>query len=181
MTDATDPQVTSPVEASPDDQPNPRGLPKRLRGTRDAQDIVPVSAVARSHPPRLDTALEHAKICARIAADNRAKDVLLLDLRAATPLVDFFVIASASSRRLAASLAFEIDADMKKLSEFKLGIEGSEEGRWTLIDYGDFVVHLFSDEARTYFGLEDLWGDAIRVDWREPSRIPAAENVERQA
>ena len=57
---------------------------------------------------------------------------------------------------------------MKKLGEPKLGIEGSEEGRWTLIDYGDFVVHIFSAEARSYYALEEIWGDAPKLDWGSP-------------
>ena len=111
---------------------------------------------------------------ARIADDNRAKDILLLDLREATPLLDFFVIASASSRRQAYAIASEIDQEMKKIGEAKLGMEGAEEGRWILIDYGDFVVHVFSEDARTYYALEEIWGDAPRVDWRDPARIKAA-------
>ena len=174
-----DPAIDADLDANPspfpavEAGPSSDGLPKRLRGTREAQDPVPPSAVARAVPGRIDAALEHAKICARIAEDNRAKDILLLDLRGATPLVDFFVIASASSRRQASSIGYEIDADMKKLGEHKLGIEGAEEGRWTLIDYGDFVVHLFSDEARAYYSLEDIWGDAPRIDWRDPARARA--------
>ncbi len=57
---------------------------------------------------------------------------------------------------------------MKKRGEAKLGIEGSEEGRWTLIDYGDFVVHVFSPEDRAYYALEDIWGDAPHLEWQEP-------------
>ena len=113
----------------------------------------------------MNQALEHARLAARIADDNRAKEILLLDLRQATPLLDFFVIATASSRRQSHAIASEIDAEMKKLGEHKLGLEGSEEGRWILIDYGDFVVHLFSAEGRAYYGLEDIWGDAPRLEW----------------
>jgi ribosome-associated protein len=147
-----------------------KGLPKRLRGTRVAQDDVPAGAVAHSHPSRLDVALDHARICARIAEDNRGRDILLLDLRGATPLVDFFVIVTAPSRRTANAIAIEIDAEMKKIGEKKLGIEGSEEGRWILMDYGDFVVHVFNDEARQYYSLEDIWGDAAQLDWQDPDR-----------
>lgn len=175
LNDLTPDQAPTPV---PDGAaPNADGIPKRaVRGIREAQDAVPTTAVARTAAGRLDTALEHARLCARIADDNRAKDILLLDLRGATPLIDYFVIASASSRRQASSIAYEIDADMKKLGERKLSMEGAEEGRWTLIDYGDFVVHLFSDEARGYYSLEDLWGDAPRIEWRDPARIrPRAE------
>ena len=64
---------------------------------------------------------------------------------------------------------------MKKQGEAKLGLEGSEEGRWILIDYGDFVVHIFSPEARAYYALEEIWGDAPQLDWQEPpvERQPA--------
>ena len=54
---------------------------------------------------------------------------------------------------------------MKKRGERKLGLEGSEEGRWILIDYGDFVVHIFSGEGRSYYALEEIWGDAPRLEW----------------
>ena len=141
---------------------------RRRRSGNPVQDDVPWAAVARGKPERLAKALEHARLCARIADDNRAKDILLLDLRQATPLVDFFVIATADSRRQSNAIAGEIDQEMKRLGERKLGMEGSEEGRWVLIDYGDFVVHVFSSEARTYYSLEDIWGDAVRIDWRDP-------------
>ena len=58
---------------------------------------------------------------------------------------------------------------MKKLGEPKLGMEGSEEGRWILIDYGDFVVHIFSAEYRGYYALEEIWGDPPQLDWRRPA------------
>ena len=135
------------------------------RSIRSAQDDIPTRAVDRRDPSRLDVALEHARIAARIADDNRAKDILLLDLRQATPLLDFFVIATASSRRQGHAIASEIDAQMKKLGEHKLGLEGSEEGRWILIDYGDFVVHIFSGEGRSYYALEEIWGDAPVLPW----------------
>lgn len=147
-----------------------KGLPKRLRNVQEAQDESPASAISRSRPERLQRALELATTCARIADENRARDVLLLDLQGVTPLVDFFVIATAGSRRQANSIASEIDAEMKKLDERKLGMEGSEEGRWLLIDYGDFIVHVFSEEAREYYSLESIWGDAPELDWTDPSR-----------
>jgi ribosome-associated protein len=150
--------------------PRAASLPKRSRkpGTHEAQDEVPNTAVARRSPERLAQALDHARHCARIADENRGVDILLLDLRDATPLVDYFVIVSTVSRRQALAIASEIDQMMKKLGERKLGIEGSEEGRWVLVDYGDFVVHVFSEEARAYYALEDIWGDSPRLDWHEP-------------
>jgi ribosome-associated protein len=149
---------------------------KRRASRHEIQDEVPPGATDRKAPSRQANALELARVAARIAAENRAKDVLLLDLRASTPLFDYFVIATASSRRLANTVISDVDAEMKKRHELKLGMEGSEEGRWVLIDYGDFVVHVFSDEARSYYALEDIWGDAPRIDWQgdEPVAAPVA-------
>lgn len=182
MSEETDPNVdetttdaATPDETNGESAAESKGMPKRLRGLRDAQDPLIPSAVARATPTRIGTALEHAKMCARIASDNKAKDVLLLDLREVTSLVDFFVIASTSSRRQASSLGYELDAEMKKVNEEKLGIEGADEGRWTLVDYGDFVVHIFSEEARAYYSLDELWGDAPRIEWREEGRKGGSE------
>ena len=145
------------------------------RSLRSMQDDVPHHAVERREPRRAALALERAQFCARIADDNRAKDILVLDLRQTTPLVDFFVIVTAGSRRQGNAIASEIDQAMKKQGEAKLGLEGSEEGRWILIDYGDFVVHIFSPEFRAFYALEDIWGDAPQLDWQaEPAeRHPA--------
>ncbi len=166
-----------PTHAAP--APAPEPTPRRRKTAQPLpQDDVAHSAAGRANAERIAKALEHARLCARIADDNRAKDVLLLDLRQATPLIDFFVIASANSRRQAYAIASEIDQELKKLGEAKLGMEGAEEGRWILTDYGDFVVHIFSEDARTYYALEEIWGDAPRVEWRDPARIKAAPPAE---
>ena len=151
---------------------------KIVRPEHDVQDPIPTNAVARTTPGRMARALENARDCARIADDNRGKEILLLDLRQVTPLVDFFVIITANSRRLSRAIAEEIDKEMKRRGELKIGLEGSEEGRWTLIDYGDFVVHVFSPEARSYYALEDIWGDAPHLDWQDPARVRPASHAD---
>jgi ribosome-associated protein len=160
-----EPNTTNSVPIT-DPVPDRRARSLRTRGTHSSQDDVPHHATDRREPSRAGVALEHARICARIADDNRGKDILLLDLRKATAIVDFFVIVTAVSRRLSHSIASEIDHEMKKLGEAKLGLEESEEGRWTLIDYGDFVVHIFSPDDRSYYALEEIWGDAPQLDWQ---------------
>ena len=57
--------------------------------------------------------------------------------------------------------------EMKKLKESKLSLEESDTGRWTLLDFGDVVIHLFSPEGRDFYNLEDVWGDAPRLDWKD--------------
>lgn len=146
---------------------------RRARREHESQDEVSHSPVARANPERASKALENAKACARIADHNRGKDVLLLDLRKATSLVDFFVIATATSRRQGNAIADEADQEMKRRGERKLGLEGAEEGKWVLIDYGDFVVHVFSPETRAFYSIEEIWGDADRLDWQEAPPVPA--------
>lgn len=108
---------------------------------------------------------ERAFHCARVAADNKARDVLVLDMRDITPLFDYFVIATGASRRQIHTLAEEIDAAMRAEGEKRLGIEGYEASKWVVQDYGDIVVHLFDPDTRLYYALEDLWADAPRLDW----------------
>lgn len=169
MTETDRDMTPSPTTTEHPAKPEPR----RRRSQLDMQDAVQSIAASRTSPERLDRALDHARMCARIADDNRGRDILLLDVRQATPLMDYLVIVTAASRRQSHAIASEIDHEMKQLDEHKLGMEGSEEGRWILVDYGDFVVHVLSPEARTYYALEEIWGDAIRVDWQEPRPTPA--------
>jgi ribosome-associated protein len=114
---------------------------------------------------RVSVALDHACLAARLAADHKARDILVLDMRGQTPLYDFFVIVTGTSRRQIHNLAEEIDAALRSEGEERLSIEGYEASKWLVQDYGDIVIHLFSPEAREYYRLEELWADAPRVDW----------------
>src|SRR3974377_2035873 len=115
-------------QSAPVSEPSARSKSIRGRSIKTAQDDIFTQAIDRSDPERVNIALEHARIAARIADDNGARDIVLLDLRRATPLLDFFVIATANSRPPSHALASAIDAEMKKLGEHKLGMEGSEGG-----------------------------------------------------
>ncbi len=110
-------------------------------------------------------AVQLAATCAHVAADNKGRDILVLDVRKLTPLVDFFVIATGTSRRQLHTIADEVDRIMNSHGEEKLGIEGYGGSGWVLLDYGDIVIHIFDDETRRYYDLENLWGDAPRVEW----------------
>ena len=112
---------------------------------------------------RAEVAAQQALLCARVAMDNKGRDVAVLDMRGITPLYDYFVFATGTSRRQIHTLAEEIDAAMASEGESRLGIEGYEAARWVVQDYGDIVVHIFDPETRTYYGLDDLWADAKRI------------------
>jgi ribosome-associated protein len=118
--------------------------------------------------PRAEVAVQHAFLCARVAADNKARDIVVLDMRGITPLYDFFVLTTGASRRQIHTLAEEIDAAMAAEGERRLGIEGYEAAKWVVQDYGDIVVHVFDPDTRSYYGLDDLWTDAKRLDWDQP-------------
>jgi ribosome-associated protein len=108
--------------------------------------------------------LRRARIAARVAGENRGRDVVILDLRELTRVFDFFVLVSGASRRQLHAISEEIDRVMEQeLGDRRMGIEGYEESRWILLDYGDVVIHLFEPETRAYYALEELWGQAKRV------------------
>jgi ribosome-associated protein len=123
-------------------------------------------------------ALERACLCARVAAENKARDVVVLDLRGITPLYDFFVLASGTSRRQTHTITEEIDSAMHEHGDRRLSVEGYEASKWVVQDYGDVVVHVFNPDTRAYYSLEELWADAPRVDWEQCASFPAPDGEE---
>jgi len=124
---------------------------------------------------RAAQSLERALAAAQVAADNRGRDVVVLDLRELTSIFDYFVIATGASRRQLHAISEEIDHTLEQgMGDRRLGIEGYQESRWILLDYGDVVVHLFEAETREYYAIEDLWGQAKRVPFEPRPSRPAA-------
>ena len=123
-------------------------------------------ALASAPSTTFTPAIDRAVLAARVGQDHKAKDVLVLDLRGITPLYDFFVLLTGSSRRQIHTLAEETDAAMRGAGDERLSIQGYQASRWVVQDYGDVVVHVFDPEAREYYALEDLWADAPRLDWK---------------
>jgi ribosome-associated protein len=124
------------------------------------------SAATTLQTSRSQLTLEQAVLCARIGEENKAKDVLVLDMRGITPLYDFFILLTGSSRRQIHTIAEEIDHALHAQGEKRLSIQGYQTARWVVQDYGDIVVHVFDQEARSYYALEELWADAPQLDWR---------------
>ena len=99
------------------------------------------------------------------AADSKqAKEIRVLDLREITSFADYFVICSGSNSRQIQAIADEVHLRLKKLGEHPNSIEGYENAEWVLMDYGDYLIHVFSEKARTYYDLERLWRSAKRVE-----------------
>lgn len=128
-----------------------------------------LSSVVTQTPTSTPRGLQSALTAARVAQENRGRDVVVLDLRELTPVFDYFVLATGTSRRQLHAISEEIDHALEQgLGDRRLSIEGYRDSHWILLDYGDVVIHLFDDETRKYYDLESLWSGAKRVDWEPP-------------
>jgi len=99
-----------------------------------------------------------------LALERKALDVAVLDLRGISSATDWFVIASGNSDVQVKAIADHVVEELKKEGVRAQHVEGMTGGRWVLIDYVDFVVHVFHPQARAFYQLENLWGDAPRWD-----------------
>ena len=102
-----------------------------------------------------------ARTAAQAAYDKKAEDIAVIDLTELSDVCDYFVIATGSNNRQVDSIVDEVEEQVaKKYDEHPFSIEGREERAWILMDYGSVIVHVFTPEAREYYRLEKLWGDA---------------------
>jgi ribosome-associated protein len=101
---------------------------------------------------------------AEAAVENKAQDLVALDVHELTSFADAFLLATGTSDRHVRSVADAMLEASKEVGRSALGVEGYEEGRWVLIDLNEVVVHIFQEEVRTYYDLERLWGDAPAIE-----------------
>ncbi len=98
------------------------------------------------------------------ALDKKALDLIVLDLRKAQAFTDFFVIGTGATTRQVQAIAEGVRESLGKRGSKPALVEGMDRGEWVLLDYFDFVVHVFTPATRDFYGLERLWGDAERID-----------------
>jgi ribosome-associated protein len=104
---------------------------------------------------------------ARLAANTRCSNVVVLDVRGVSPVTDFFVLATGTSARQMRSVTDEA-AEYGEEHNFKAIAQSGMEGEtWMLVDFVDVVMHVFNGEARAFYDLDSLWGDAPRVGWEQ--------------
>jgi ribosome-associated protein len=114
----------------------------------------------RSTPSRLPSDLTQA---AAAALDKKAEDVLVLDLRPSTAFTDFFLICTGNNVRQVQAIADSVQSALRQQGTRPTLVEGYDRGEWVLIDYFDFIVHVFAPATRTFYALERLWGDAVSI------------------
>jgi len=123
-----------------------------------------------------DSSIEsRVRLAVAAALDKKAANLDVLSVGALTSIADYFIIASAGNERQASAIADNVVERLKAEMGVKpLLVEGTTPGRWILIDFGDFIVHIFTEDVRRFYGLERLWGDAPNLTAEftgEPSAI----------
>jgi ribosome-associated protein len=118
----------------------------------------------RSRPaPTLETE-DAVTIAAHAATDKKATDLVVLDLRKAASFTEYFLICTGASTRQVQAISNAVEEALLKSAKRPLHIEGYSSAEWILLDYGDFIVHVFSPSSRRFYDLERLWRDAPRVE-----------------
>lgn len=136
---------------------------KSLSRTAETETL---EVVAETTP--FDELDDEVKLALSCASEKKAIDMVALDLREITSFTEFFVIASGMNQRQVQAVSDEISERLRKHMKAKANrIEGYQGGEWVLLDYGDFVVHVFNQESRGFYDLERLWRDAKRVQLPE--------------
>ncbi|MEK7403818.1 MAG: ribosome silencing factor [Acidobacteriota bacterium] len=125
----------------------------------------------RKHPPESDSAAAVPPtpapgwlVAAQAAESKKAIELRVLDVQGVTSFADYFVICSGANPRQIQAIADEVELRLKQEDRLPLGVEGYDHAEWVLVDYGDFLVHIFSASARTYYDLERLWRQAKEVE-----------------
>jgi ribosome-associated protein len=132
-----------------------------------------IGTALESEVATLDTIRHWVITAAQAASAKKAENTVVLDVGGVLSITDAFVITSGNNRRQVLTIAEEVEARVKEVGgPAPMRVEGLTDAQWVLLDYGDFVVHVFLDEVRRYYDLERLWADAPVVDWEE--EVPAA-------
>lgn len=132
--------------------------------------------MAKTSSGRTKKARVPAAVMAVIDAvrDKKAEDVVALDLRTSDAFTDFFIVCTGTNRRQVQAIADGVETALKAKKVRPTHVEGYEKGEWILLDYFDYVVHVFSPTARAFYGLERLWGNATPLSLPAPKPPRAA-------
>lgn len=106
---------------------------------------------------------DRVRIAVAAADDRKALDLKVLDLAEVSDFTDYFLICSGTSERQVQAIADAVDAELRAEKVRPLHQEGMNGGNWVLLDYGDFIIHVFREETRRFYALERLWADAPEV------------------
>ncbi len=160
-----------------------KSAPKAVRSTSPQSRNQSGSQPASTAQPPTTEGLDGALRALTLALDKKALEPVLLDVRQLCSFCNYQLVVSGRSDRQVDAIADAIEHGLKDEGMRPISTEGARTGQWALLDYGDFVVHVFLHAAREHYDLEGLWNDAPRVPIDVPAdaRIPAEETYETTA
>ncbi|MEO0249287.1 MAG: ribosome silencing factor [candidate division WOR-3 bacterium] len=124
---------------------------------------------------------EKAVTIGKLAEEKKAREVLILDLANLTDIADFFVVGSGASDRQLRTIAESVELGMKQRGVRPISVEGYDEGRWIIVDYGDVVFHAFLEPLRELYDLESLWIEAARYRVEDEKKLLEVGDAEGKA
>ena len=134
---------------------------ERTEGGRETRADAPATQGAGAAAEELD---ERLRLALHAAGEKKAHDLVVLDLREVASFSDYFVIASGTNVRQVQAVADEVQEQLRRRMGVKPArVEGYNTAEWVLLDYGDFIIHVFEEKSRRFYDLERLWRDAARV------------------
>jgi ribosome-associated protein len=124
---------------------------------------------------------DQVQAAVRAASAKKAEKIMVLDLRHTSAFTDVFVVCTGQNARQVKAIVDSVEEALKALGQRPVAVEGYRGSEWVLVDYFDFVVHVFTPETREFYALERLWGSAIRVDVSDESAGPVLGGSRRPA
>ncbi|HKY28890.1 MAG TPA: ribosome silencing factor [Pyrinomonadaceae bacterium] len=140
----------------------------KQNSTAKEQSLNPTRATLSELPDRAPSASEELDerivMALQAASDKKALDPIVLDLRQIATFTDYFVITGGANERQVQAISDEVFERLKKAGSNAARVEGYKNAEWILLDYGDFIVHVFAEKARKFYDLERLWRESKRVE-----------------
>jgi ribosome-associated protein len=125
------------------------------------------SSANKQNQPQVVEPDEAIMIAAQAAGEKKATDIVILDLRQIASFTEYFVLCTGANARQVSAIADSVEEQLRKAGKRPLHTEGYSSAEWILLDYGDFIVHIFSSVSRRFYDLERLWRDAGRIEIKD--------------
>ncbi|MFN2576249.1 MAG: ribosome silencing factor [Pyrinomonadaceae bacterium] len=141
-------------------------MSQKLKETSLSPEVQAAAVGSRANAPSMELSEldNRIRLALHAAAEKKAIGPTVLDLRGISSFTDFFLIVTGANRRQAQAITDEIVDQLKRHGSPAARVEGYQNAEWILVDYGDFVVHVFDEKARRFYDLERLWREARRLD-----------------
>src|SRR5689334_16763106 len=154
----------------------------KQNSTVKEQSLRPQTNVrSASHPTAAEQLDERVLQALHAASEKKALDPVVLDLREIASFTDYFMIVSGANERQVQAISDEVYETLKKAGHAAARVEGYKTAEWILLDYGDFVVHVFEQKARKFYDLERLWRESKRVELPAEFSADSASSLRRES